>query len=84
MLTCKEASKMVSQSMDRRLSVPERIGVRFHLLICKGCAQFRDHMTLLRRTCSQHAGSEESESALPGLSPAARDRIRQALMHNDG
>ena len=75
---------MVSQSMDRRLSVPERIGVRFHLLICKGCAQFRDHMALLLRTCTQHVGSDESESVLPGLSSAARERIRQTLMRNEG
>lgn len=79
MLNCKEASEKMSQSLDRRLSISEQIGVRFHLLICKGCAQFHNHMMLLRKTLVQFSQADSFETTGPALSSDARMRIKQAL-----
>lgn len=54
MLTCKEVSKLVSQSLDRRLSLVERVGLRMHFLLCEGCRQFREHMAFIRRACQRY------------------------------
>jgi hypothetical protein len=49
MLTCKETSRLVSQGLDRKLGLGERIAVRLHLAICRGCADFSRQMEFLRR-----------------------------------
>lgn len=37
---CQEISLLVSKGLDKKLSLPERITVRLHLLICSGCRNF--------------------------------------------
>ena len=46
--TCKEASRIVSQGLDRRLGFGERIAVRVHLAVCSGCRAFERQMEFLR------------------------------------
>ena len=45
MLSCKETTRLISQGADRDLAFGERVALRVHLAICKGCrnvdAQFR-------------------------------------------
>ena len=38
-LTCKEATGLISQALDRQLSRWERLILRLHLLICDACSQ---------------------------------------------
>jgi len=44
-LSCKETTRLLSQGEDRNLAFGERVALRVHLAICKGCrnvnAQFR-------------------------------------------
>ena len=46
--TCREVSALVSRGMDTRLSVPERLRVRLHLLICTACERFARQVQVLR------------------------------------
>ena len=54
MLTCKEVSKLVSQSLDRRLSLVEWAGLRLHFFLCEGCRHFRQQMAFIRRACQRY------------------------------
>ena len=45
---CREVHRLVSEGLDRRLSVRERFAVRFHLMICDACTTFKRQMDLLR------------------------------------
>lgn len=49
MMNCKQATRLVSQSQDRELSLPERIRLRFHLFICSGCSNYNKQMAFLRK-----------------------------------
>jgi predicted anti-sigma-YlaC factor YlaD len=49
MLSCKEATQLVSQGLDRRLKLWERVTLRVHLAICDGCTHFSRQMAVLRR-----------------------------------
>jgi len=53
MLTCKEATRLVSQGLDRRLGLGERVALRLHLLVCDGCTQFSRQVALLRKAVSR-------------------------------
>jgi predicted anti-sigma-YlaC factor YlaD len=48
-ISCKEASRLVSQSHDRELSLGERVRLRVHLAICRGCRAFSAQLAFLRR-----------------------------------
>jgi len=53
MLSCKEASRLVSQGLDRNLGFGERVALRVHLAICDGCTNFKDQVAFLRRAVKQ-------------------------------
>ena len=53
LLTCKEASRLISQGLDRRLGFTDRIGLRLHLLICDGCANFSKQVKFVRRAIAR-------------------------------
>lgn len=49
MMNCKQATHLMSQSQDRELSLPERIRLRLHLLICSGCLNYNKQMSFMRK-----------------------------------
>ncbi|MCC6880463.1 MAG: zf-HC2 domain-containing protein [Rhodocyclaceae bacterium] len=67
MLSCKEITRLVSESQERRLSVIERVQLEMHLAMCKGCANFRKQMDFLRVACRRYASG-----AGPGARKAGR------------
>jgi hypothetical protein len=48
-ISCKEASRLMSQAQDRPLSLGERVSLRFHLAICRGCRAVNAQFRFLRR-----------------------------------
>jgi len=50
MLTCKDASELLSQAQDRPLGLRERIILKLHLFICHGCTNFGRQLKLIRAT----------------------------------
>lgn len=54
MLSCKEANRLMSQELDRKLSWSERIGLKLHVSMCDGCSNFRKQMGVVRNAC-KHA-----------------------------
>jgi hypothetical protein len=47
--TCREVHRLVSEGMDRELSLVERLRMRLHLVVCRACTRFNGQMGLLRR-----------------------------------
>jgi len=80
MMSCKEVSMLVSASLDRRLRPWERLTVRAHLFICKGCTHFSRQMNILRAATRELAEGREPDGVAPsGLPDGARRRIRDTL-----
>jgi hypothetical protein len=76
---CKAVTRMVSESMDRKLPFYQRMGIRMHLLMCKLCFRYRRQLLFLRETIRlQAASSEDIESAIV-LPPGARERIKRSI-----
>jgi hypothetical protein len=53
MLSCKEATRLLSQAEDRRLTYGERIKLRLHLLACIACSRFSRQLALMREAVSR-------------------------------
>jgi hypothetical protein len=47
--TCREVHRLVSEGMDRDLSLVERTRMRLHLVVCDACTRFNGQMSLLRK-----------------------------------
>jgi len=47
-MDCKQASQLISQSLDRRLSLRERLRLHYHTFICEACKRFGQHLHTLR------------------------------------
>ena len=48
-LSCKEATRLMSQAEDRELAAGERAALKLHLGICKACRSASEQMQHLRR-----------------------------------
>ena len=84
--TCKQTVKVISESMERRLSLRERITVKLHLWICLWCVWYLEQLQLMRETIRSKAAQEPNleSSSLPPLSPEARQRMKLSLsQHQD-
>ena len=53
MLSCREATRLLSEAQDRKLVLPEKLQLEIHLALCKGCRNFRKQMSFLREACQQ-------------------------------
>jgi hypothetical protein len=47
--TCREVHRLVSEGMDRDLSMVERTRMRLHLMVCGACTRFNGQMSFLRQ-----------------------------------
>lgn len=84
MLTCKDATRLVSEGQERTLGFRERWALRVHLWLCDNCRRFERQIRLLRQAIRIMARRSETESQDIDLPPEARERIRKAIAERDG
>jgi hypothetical protein len=82
MLNCRQATRLISQSMDSSLPWHRRLGVRFHLLYCVWCRRYAAHLRFLRKATNQ-LSPEDLALSSHKLSREAKEqmqaRLQQAL-----
>jgi hypothetical protein len=79
--SCKEATRLQSAALDRKLTVRERLGLGVHLLVCKWCRCYGKQIKFLRLAAKEH--SQDGRNPSPqALSSEARERIRVMLQSN--
>ena len=59
MLTCKEASRLISEQLDRDLPIADRAALRVHLAICAACTRLTRQFDFLRRAARQYPGPDD-------------------------
>ena len=68
MLTCRElVQNLTSDYLDGQLTVRQRIGVRFHLLICAHCQRFIRQMKLVRSLLARRPATEPTQDEVSTL-----------------
>lgn len=66
MLSCHEATRLMSEAQDRALTMGERLSLRTHLLICRGCRNFEDNLRSLRVIARVFARGSRTNAEGPG------------------
>jgi hypothetical protein len=83
MLDCKQASQIISQSLDRPLTMRERFALKLHLLICVYCKRFSQQMQTLRVAIKQMTASIENDNSIE-MPAATKHRIENSLNNTVG
>ncbi|MDT8388137.1 MAG: zf-HC2 domain-containing protein [Thiogranum sp.] len=81
MLSCKDASVIVSDSLDRKLSLHERLSLKLHLMMCNACQRMAGQMQILHAVSLYYRTATEEDSHLKQvtLSKEASERILERL-----
>lgn len=58
-LTCKDASRLLSEAQERRLGLGERITLRLHLMVCAGCDNFRKQLDFIGTAMRRYRRRDE-------------------------
>ena len=53
-ISCKDASRLVSKREDARLSAWQRVTLRLHLSVCAACTRFERQIRFLRTAMRQY------------------------------
>ncbi len=61
MLTCREVTQLLSEAQERNLTLAERLQLRVHLAMCRGCAHFKKQMSFLHDACRRYVGEPASK-----------------------
>jgi hypothetical protein len=81
MLTCKQASQLISQSLDHPLSWYELMQLRLHLMMCGACNRFKKQLNILLIGLRKIRTNIENNSATQ-LPLDAKTRIVEKLKSN--
>ena len=78
MLSCKGASQLISQSIDRALTRRERLSLRLHLLICDVCRRFSRQLLVLTAAVKRLRDNTEADTEIQ-MPPETKQRIADAI-----
>lgn len=81
MMTCEEATQLMSESLDRKLPVGKRIGLRIHLFMCRLCPKFWRQLLLLKNATDLYKKEMEEDPSI-SLPAETREKIKNLLATN--
>ena len=81
MYSCKQATELMSLSLDSKLSFYQRLALKLHLLMCKLCSRCWSQMLFVREAVHKCSERTEETDFMTGhsLSPEACERIKKYL-----
>jgi hypothetical protein len=80
--TCKQMAPVMSESLERRLTLRERATLKLHLWVCVWCVWYLEQLRTMREALRARAAHQEEGGEVDPavkLSEEARERIRRAL-----
>ena len=80
MLSCKQASQLASQSLERKLNWRERFAVCVHLWICRYCRRFSQQIQALRVMLRRSVREIENDTQI--TLPAETKQTITNFIHN--
>lgn len=80
-LSCREASRLISESLDRELTRRERWSLRIHTLLCTACQRFAQQTKMIREAIANmpDALREKWSDSTANLSAERGTQIKRLL-----
>ena len=82
MFNCRKVTRMVSDSLDHKLPLYQRFGIRIHLMMCKFCSRYRNQLLLMRKIIGPKMMDKKETDLSIKLSSKARERIKRLMQNN--
>jgi len=79
MLSCKEATRLVSERLDRELPFWRRMGLRLHVVMCRGCSRYTRQITALNGLIFEHYRQDQPVEISEHVSQDAVQKIKSSL-----
>ena len=81
MLNCQDVSKLVSESLDHKLTLWQQAKLWLHMGVCSLCRSFRRDLLRLHEGVKEYGEAVERDEVDPDikLSDESRGRIKQTL-----
>jgi hypothetical protein len=61
MMNCQQATKLISESQERALSLPEKMSLKLHVMMCSGCKNFSLQVPFLSKAMKVYARGQDEE-----------------------
>ena len=61
MMNCREATRLMSESQERKLSVSDRMSLQLHVMMCSGCHNFKRQMGAVRSMARGYAKNKSGQ-----------------------
>lgn len=82
MMNCKQASQLISRTLDETLSIRERFALKLHLYLCKYCSRFSQQLHNLHIALHNMGKSIEDDTSIK-LSSERKKEIVNSLASKD-
>ena len=79
MFECKEISQLVSESMDRKLPLYRRLGIRFHLMMCKLCTRYEKQLQFIRDAAHHFSKASGTDELSCPLTEDTKNRMKKEI-----
>jgi len=81
MLNCRQATRLISQSLDAKLPWHRRLAMKVHLLYCVWCRRYAAQLKFLRRA-TRELPSEAADAAPQKLSSEEKEQMNSRLQES--
>lgn len=79
---CRDVSEKMSGTMDTRPPWSVRLGIGFHVMMCKYCLRYQRQLKLIRDLLRLYGSQTDPSPALPPLPKDVKLRIKQTIRNS--
>ncbi len=79
MFKCKDVSHLISRSMDQKLPLRIRLGIKFHLMMCDLCLRYKNQLELIHKAISKMETEREDKNTYKHLPDKVKKTIKKNL-----
>mgnify|MGYP003552272460 CR=1 FL=1 len=80
---CKSLSPLFSNALDRKLTIVERLRIKFHLLTCNACTSYVSNLNFMQDVFHTQEKQIESEKLHVTMSDEMKERMKQRLKSSE-
>ena len=81
MPSCEIITHKISESMDHKISIADKIRIRLHLLFCKLCTRYRDQLLIIQKVIGRYNQGDAVEIE-PEEGQRLSDTARKKIIEN--
>jgi len=79
MFKCKDVSHLISRSMDQKLPLRIRFGIKLHLMMCNLCSRYKNQLDLIRKAILKIDADQKNKISTAQLPDHIKKKINDDL-----